>query len=367
MNKNEKPDYVCDAARIAEEKGRRQAQMYNQQTGSDTNNGATFDTNQGGGAQTQSSTPVKPKDTPKEVSQVSTEVKNTEVTTETSTPPKQDLEVGQSDVGLEKKSEESIVSPSKDDGKNETYGDTSTKRQTDVTQEGTGCDTTQGSCESQNEYVMWGTIPDEYSGSTMQDHKKEYEKKLQELEEENKNKPKDQQLTPEEKGIINYDTKMNNSNLFSKVGCKMQAAAKFFSSIGNKFCDILDVNDKADVNKDGLLTQKEIENQVLNVLDETKELKTDYFEKTLSREVLDNISKQSGTTYVLGRAENVHGGQHWVVLEGYKMNERNQVEFIYSPTSCNDTGRHFVLGDPLGQSNYYTISKIEVYQITDKF
>ena len=69
----------------------------------------------------------------------------------------------------------------------------------------------------------------------------------------------------------------------------------------------------------------------------------------------------------MGRAENVHGGQHWVVLEGYSINDKGQVQFDYSGTSTNDTGRNYILGSPeASQKDYYTISKIETYTITSK-
>lgn len=70
------------------------------------------------------------------------------------------------------------------------------------------------------------------------------------------------------------------------------------------------------------------------------------------------------------RAENVHGGQHWIVLEGYSINSNGQVQFDYSSscdgTSKNDVGRNYILGTPTDEQknqNFYSISKIETYTI----
>lgn len=155
------------------------------------------------------------------------------------------------------------------------------------------------------------------------------------------------------------------SNLFSAVGCKMEGAAKISTEILGKNVDITDVNGKYDVNKDGLLTQSEIENGIKTGLGKDKTLSTNYYEKTLNKAQLDAISaSKEGTTYMLGRAEGVGGGQHWVVLEGYSINDRGQVQFKFNGTSDNDAGRTYILGEPKAdQTNTYTISKIETYTV----
>ena len=70
---------------------------------------------------------------------------------------------------------------------------------------------------------------------------------------------------------------------------------------------------------------------------------------------------------MLGRAKDVNGGEHWVVLEGYTMNSLNQVEFIYNATSKNDVyqNRKYILGSPSAAqtNNVYQIDKIETYTI----
>ncbi len=166
---------------------------------------------------------------------------------------------------------------------------------------------------------------------------------------------------------INEDGE-KESYRFSKVGCKMEGASQIASEITGSDVSITDVNNNYDTNKDGLLTQQEISNCISSNLKEGQSLKIDYYELTLSAETVRTIAASSeGTTYVLGRAEDVAGGQHWVVLEGYSINERGQVEFTYNATSSNDikNNRVYILGDvDSDQTNTYKISKIETYTVT---
>ena len=168
-------------------------------------------------------------------------------------------------------------------------------------------------------------------------------------------------------GYINNDGE-KESYRFSKVGCKMEGASQIASEITDSDISITDVNNNYDTNKDGLLTKEEIEKGINSNLSEGQSLTVDYYENTLSEETVRNIATSSeGTTYVLGRAEDVAGGQHWVVLEGYSINERGQIEFDYNPTSQNDSrnGRVYILGDvDSDQTNTYKISKIETYTVT---
>ncbi len=186
----------------------------------------------------------------------------------------------------------------------------------------------------------WGQMTDENAtNQTMQDYKKDTKK----------------------------DNSMNGAgNSFSTVGCKMEGTAKLLSQISGSKVDILDVNNNYDKNKDGLMTQEEITAAIKNKLKDGQTVTPDYYELKLCKETLDTISNQEGTTYVLGRAEDVHGGQHWIVLEGYSINSNGQVEFDYNGTSSNDKGRKYILGNPTGEQkndNYFRISKIETYTI----
>ena len=127
-----------------------------------------------------------------------------------------------------------------------------------------------------------------------------------------------------------------------------------------------DLNKNYDSGKDGLISKEEIGDGIRKNLANNKSVTVDYWEKTLSKETLNSITRKSGKTYMLGRAENVAGGDHWIVLEGYSTNSNGQVEFTYNPTSKNDTGRKFILGDPTPQqkaNNYYKINKIETFTV----
>jgi len=176
----------------------------------------------------------------------------------------------------------------------------------------------------------------------------------------------------DDKSDATDDSEMNgDENEYSKVGCKMQGASKIISEILAEDTSISTVNEKCDTNKDGLLTQQEITKYIEGNLDSNKTISIDYWENSLDKKVIDNLSSSDGNsfTYVLGRAENVHGGQHWVVLEGYSVNENGQVQFDYSATSKNDIacGRTYVLGPVLSeQCETYSISKIETYTVSDK-
>ena len=176
----------------------------------------------------------------------------------------------------------------------------------------------------------------------------------------------------DDKNEATKDSEMNGEkNLYSTVGCKMQGAAKILSEILGLDVSISKVNEGCDTNNDGLLCREEIESYAKKNLDSNKAIKTDYFEKTLDKSVIDSIPSLDGDkfTYVLGRAEDVHGGQHWIVLEGYNVNDSGQVVFDYNATSKNDglNNRTYILGpvDP-SQKETYTISKIETYTVLDK-
>ena len=165
--------------------------------------------------------------------------------------------------------------------------------------------------------------------------------------------------------------KKNDPNYFSRVGCKMTSAAKIISDATGMQVSLLDINN-FDKNGDGLMGEDEIAEAFRSYLAKTdsgKELVTDYWEQQLSREKLDEITSSSeGTTYVLGRAEDVHSGQHWVVLTGYTVDESGLVQFNYSASSKNDVlkERKYILGDGNTKTETYRISKIETYTIRNK-
>lgn len=169
-----------------------------------------------------------------------------------------------------------------------------------------------------------------------------------------------------QKEVTDKNALMNGNNYFNLSGCKMCGTAKIASEVAGHKIDMKDdINDKYDANADGNMSLEESGNAIRAQLAEGKTLKTDWFEKTLSKETLDEIAGWEGTTYILGKAENVYKGEpHWEVLTGYSINELGQVQFDYSPTSKYDSNRNFILGDvQSGQTDFFKIVKIETFTI----
>ena len=164
--------------------------------------------------------------------------------------------------------------------------------------------------------------------------------------------------------IASIDNSMNGEgNSFSKKGCKMMGFAKILSAITNSYVSIIDINEKYDQGKDGLIGREEIGDAIRKNTN-SKTITVDYWEKGLTKERLDQITHDSVKTYILGKAENVVGGDHWVVIEGYSTNAYGQIEFTYNGTSKNDVGRTFILGTPTSQQkNTYQITKIETFNV----
>ena len=208
----------------------------------------------------------------------------------------------------------------------------------------------------------WGDVD---SDSTMQD---EFNDGMKDATKEQKKDPDYVPKSDIMNGEYTNADGEKESYRFSKAGCKMEGTSQIASEITDTDISITTVNNNYDTNKDGLLTKEEIEKGINSNLSEGQSLTVDYYENTLSEETVRTIAASSeGTTYVLGRAEDVAGGQHWVVLEGYSINERGQIEFDYNPTSQNDSrnGRVYILGDvDSDQTNTYKISKIETYTVT---
>ena len=156
-------------------------------------------------------------------------------------------------------------------------------------------------------------------------------------------------------------------NQFSKSGCLMQAVAKLATEIKGEKVSILDINNTFDKNKDGCLSLDEIKEGLKTCRPEGKNLVSQEINNVTKKD-FDTISSMGTNTYVLGKADSVVGGDHWINLESYRINEYDQVEFFYAPTSRNDAGRRFVLG-PLqeGQenSNFFSISRIQTYTVCD--
>ena len=172
-------------------------------------------------------------------------------------------------------------------------------------------------------------------------------------------------LTMQEYKDTPTDNSMNGGNIYSKSGCKMTGTAKLLTQITGTDFDEIKINLSYDTNADGCMSEDEITSAIRGNLTGGKQVQSDYFERNLTKQTLASIAgSSSGTTYMLGRAEDVYGGQHWVVLEGYSTNSRGQVQFTYDGTCENDTGWTYILGTlQSGQTNTYRISKIETYTI----
>lgn len=99
----------------------------------------------------------------------------------------------------------------------------------------------------------------------------------------------------------------------------MTAVAKVASQASGTDVGLYDINTKWDANKDGLLTKEEICLGLNNLLDEqlgdVYDVKTKSVDNPTLKNLNDIANDTTGITYVLGKAADVHGGEHWVVLE----------------------------------------------------
>ena len=154
---------------------------------------------------------------------------------------------------------------------------------------------------------------------------------------------------------------------FSLVGCKEAGAAKIGSEILGENVSLMTIQNKCDLNKDGNLSAAEIATGLNDMLDEKYgdiyDINYEDILSGISKDKLIEISNKSDT-YVLGFAENCHGG-HWVVLEGFSQDSNGIITFNYDGTSVNDTvnNRTFVLGvqNESTSSESYSITRIQTF------
>lgn len=202
------------------------------------------------------------------------------------------------------------------------------------------------SFEKEPQQASFGYIPKEYQ-KTMQQYKNS----------------KDQKIKAK-------DSEMNGDNKFSLVGCVMTADSMVASAIAGKEISLKDVNDKYDKNKDGLMSQTESFNCIKASAKSGQTVTTEHIEGNITKAKLDEIARNDllngTTTYIVARADNVHGtDSHQFVIEGYHINEKGQVEFNYVGTSDNDKGRTYILGTPTqDQSKTYSVTKLETYTVS---
>lgn len=170
-----------------------------------------------------------------------------------------------------------------------------------------------------------------------------------------------------------FDDSMNGKEeLFSKEGCKMTAAAKVASQASGTDVGLYEINTNWDTDKNGLLTKEEISLGLNNLLDEkfgdVYDVKTNAIDNPTLENLQDIVENSSGTTYVLGKAADVHGGEHWVVLEGYKANPDGTITFTYDGTSDNDNAlnRSYVIGQSKVNENVHNIVQVQTFTVYKK-
>lgn len=170
-----------------------------------------------------------------------------------------------------------------------------------------------------------------------------------------------------------FDDSMNGKEeLFSKEGCKMTAAAKVASQASGTDVGLYEINTNWDTDKNGLLTKEEISLGLNNLLDEkfgdVYDVKTNAIDNPTLENLQDIVENSSGTTYVLGKAADVHGGEHWVVLEGYKANPDGTITFTYDGTSDNDNAlnRSYMIGQSKVNENIHNIVQVQTFTVYKK-
>jgi|GEM_PF-4631408 len=180
---------------------------------------------------------------------------------------------------------------------------------------------------------------------------------------------------PVEDDFFNHTVKIIDEypNLYSKYGCKLTSAAIMIAIATGKDIDMLDVNE-FDADSNGELTKEEILDAFNYYLESgdsvsvtrftNRRTEDGYFDK-FDKQTIDEVTNSDDEVFILGRAANVFGHDHWVVLTGYCINrETKQLEFTYQGSSRNDKGRNFILEkNSLGTDKTYTIDALEVYTV----
>ena len=163
-----------------------------------------------------------------------------------------------------------------------------------------------------------------------------------------------------------------DDSMNGKEGCKMTAVAKVASQASGTDVGLYDINTKWDANKDGLLTKEEICLGLNNLLDEqlgdVYDVKTKSVDNPTLKNLNDIANDTTGITYVLGKAADVHGSEHWVVLEGYSTNSEGTITFNYDGTSDNDgaLNRSYVIGQSNVDKNIHNIVQIQTFTVYKK-
>ena len=159
---------------------------------------------------------------------------------------------------------------------------------------------------------------------------------------------------------------------FSTVGCKEIGSAKIGSEFLGENVSPMSIQNNCDFDKDGNLSADEIAQGLNNMLDEKFgdifNIEYEEINSNINLEKLEEIANKNDT-YVLGFAQNCHGG-HWVVLEGYSQDFSGNITFNYDGTSDNDmaNNRSFVLGiqNQSVSSEKYAITRIQTFTKVSK-
>ena len=162
------------------------------------------------------------------------------------------------------------------------------------------------------------------------------------------------------------DKSMNGDYQFSKNGCKMTGAAKILSEITGEEIDPKYINDNADTNGDGLLTKEEFADEIKRNLPDNYKVETKRIENPTAKDLEEIQNDESKLNYILIKAKDVAGGDHWVQGTGTYTDSDGSTYLEYSGTSQNDQNknREFTIDAvPEGTTNVFQATTIEVYSI----
>ena len=154
---------------------------------------------------------------------------------------------------------------------------------------------------------------------------------------------------------------------FSLLGCKEIGSAMMGSEFLGENVSPMTIQNSCDLDGDGNLSAYEIATGLNSLLDDKYgdiyDIQYEDIVGNIDLNKLEQISNKNDT-YVLGFAQNCHGG-HWVVLEGYSQDSSGKITFNYDETSSNDiaNNRTFVLGfnNESVSTETYAITRIQTF------
>lgn len=159
---------------------------------------------------------------------------------------------------------------------------------------------------------------------------------------------------------------MNGGREFSKVGCKMTGASKIQTEVTGIETDPKYINDNFDTNGDGLITRDEITDGIQESLPSNYKVTSKTINNPTVKDLESIKNDESSLNYMLVKATDVAGGDHWVQGTGYYTNSEGITYIEYSPTSQNDSAKNraFTIDSvPEDSVNVHQVTAIEVYSI----